>query len=158
MSSKMTAQDHIQGVGAVITNLLGLETVVRIFMAHSYKQILSLPDPVDQSAKETYLTNFRSLGSLIDEYNGLLADSEEQFRISRDVVDIRDSFAHGRLLSVGDVYPATLYKFGIARDGEVPIQFRYVLANDWLNEVKLRIHGEQIKVVNCHKARGYPGF
>jgi hypothetical protein len=76
--------------------------------------------PAASCAEENYLTNFRSLGSLIDEYNGLLTQDESRFRVGRFLVDIRDAFGHGRLLSVGEVYPATLYKFGIAKDGRVP--------------------------------------
>jgi hypothetical protein len=74
------------------------------------------------------------------------------------VVDIRDAFGHGRLLSVGEVYPATLYKFGIAKDGRVPIQYQLVLTADWLAHIRQRILDERTKVVKCHKAQGYTGF
>jgi hypothetical protein len=63
---------------------------------------------------------FGHWGLSLDEYNGLLNDAEKIFAIERDLVDLRDALAYGRLLSVGDIYPATLYKFGIAKDGEVP--------------------------------------
>jgi hypothetical protein len=80
------------------------------------------------------------------------------FKVDRKVVDIRDAFAHGRLLSVGDIFPATLYKFGVSQNGEVPVQFQQVLTTDWLDRTKLMLRDEQLKVVNCHKARGYKGF
>ena len=154
----MTQQDHIQGVGAIVTNLQSLETVIRIFLARVHDQRWKMPGPVDQLIDESYLTNFRALGPLIDQYNGLLSDNEQEFKVDRKAVDIRDAFAHGRLLSVGDIFPATLYKFGIAQDGKVPVMFQQVLTTDWLNSTKLMLRDEQLKVVNCHKARGYKGF
>jgi hypothetical protein len=158
MNGKMTQQDHIKGVGAIVTNLQSLETVIRIFLAKVQGQSWKIPCLGDQFAKENYLTNFRFLGPLIDQYNGLLSQEEQVFKVDRRVVDIRDAFAHGRLLSVGDVYPATLYKFGIAQNGEVPVQFQEVLTTEWLDRTKLMIRDEQLKVVNCHKARGYKGL
>jgi hypothetical protein len=158
MTSKMTAQDHIVQVGSIITNLQGLETVIRIFLARVNNQTPRMPGPTDEFADENFLTNFKSLGSLIDEYDGLLTKDEQKFQVDRSVLDVRDAFAHGRLLSVGDVYPATLFKFGISRDGKVPIAFREVLTVEWLNKTKLMMRDEQMKVVNCHKARGYKGF
>jgi hypothetical protein len=77
--------------------------------------------------------------------------------VDRSVVEIRDAFAHGRLLSVGDVFPATLWKFGISRDGKVPIEFREVLSTDWMKTTRDRIRIETLKIVNCFNARGYPG-
>jgi len=158
MAEKMSEREHVDGVGAVVTNLQSLETVIRIFLAKLNNQSFSLPSPGDQFASENYLTNYRSLGSLIDEYNRLLLASEVEFRVDRSVVDVRDAFAHGRLLSVGDVYPATLYKFSIAQGGKVAIEFQNVLTKEWLNSTKLMIRDEQMKVVKCYKARGYKGF
>jgi len=43
MESKTTAQDHIQGVGAIVTNLQALETVVRLILAAVHNQRLKLP-------------------------------------------------------------------------------------------------------------------
>jgi hypothetical protein len=158
MTDKMSEQDHIQGVGAIITNFLALETVIRLFLANLHGQKPKLPGPGDQLAEENYLTNFRSLGGLIDEYNDGLSDQESELKVDRILVDIRNAFAHGRLLSVGDVYPATLYKFGIAKDGSVPIECQLVLSSEWFAHMKLRIRGEQDKVIKCFKARGFRGF
>jgi hypothetical protein len=158
MTGKMSEQDHIQGVGAIITNFLALETVIRLFLANLHGQKPRLPAAGDQSAEKNYLTNFLSLGGLIDEYNAGLSDQESELKVDRVLVDVRNAFAHGRLLSVGDVYPATLYKFGIARNGSVPIECQLVLSQDWLAHMKLRIRGEQDKVIRCFKARGFRGF
>src|SRR5665213_103137 len=157
MADKMTAQDHVVAVGSIITNLQGLETVIRIFLARTKDQKWRFPSSSDEFVDENYVTNFRSLGSLIDEYNGLLSNDEQEFKVDRSVVDIRDAFAHGRLLSVGNVYPATLYKFGVSRNGRVPIVFQEVLTVEWLNRKKLMVRDEQMKVVNCHKKHGYKG-
>jgi C1A family cysteine protease len=64
-------------------------------------------------AKKTYLTNYSSLGQLVDIYNRKLDVAEQRsYVVDRQVVTIRDAIAHGRLMAYSEEFPLTLYKFG----------------------------------------------
>lgn len=106
MGEVMTHEEHAKCVGAIITNLQTLETVIRIFLAAVNGQSWAMPKTGDLEVDENYLTNFRAFGPLIDRYNATLTVEERtQYAVNTSHVRIRDAFAHGRLLSTGDVFP-----------------------------------------------------
>jgi hypothetical protein len=153
----MDWKEHTHWVGCVITNLQALETVLRRFLLESEGQQMQFPNPGDPDAVETYLTNFRSLDGLLRKYNEGLNEKEKNFVVDTGVIKIRDAFAHGRLLTSGE-FPARLWKFGLARDGRVPVEFCEELTVEWLTEKSKWIDGERQKIVECFKARGYKGL
>jgi hypothetical protein len=151
------AKDHTQWVGAIVTNLQALETVLRYFLLIRRGEKPQFPKPGDQDAAKTYLTCFLSLGTLIKTYNKALDDTEKQFKVDRTVVRIRDSFAHGRLLTSTEL-PARLWKFGSSKKKRVKIEFCEELTVEWLKSTSTMIDRERQKVVDCFQARGYKGL
>jgi hypothetical protein len=65
---------------------------------------------------------------------------------------IRNAFAHGRLQTDNE-FPARLWKFGLARDGRVPVEFCEELTVEWFKE-----KCQRQRVVDCFKARGIKGY
>jgi hypothetical protein len=149
--------DHTHQVGCIVTNLQALETILRYFLLRLHGQQVQFPKVGDATAAKTYLTNFMSLGALVDEFNKALKPAESKFKVDRQVVTIRDAIAHGRLLT-DDKLPYRLWKFGKKMNGRVIIEFCEELTSDWLKGKSEMIYREKEKVVSCFKARGYRGL
>src|ERR1700730_3270294 len=123
----MKAEEHTKSVGAIVTNLHALETVIRYFLLKANGQALDFPEPGANDTSITYLTDYRSLGGLVRLYNEKLTDAEARYMVDLEaVLKIRDAFAHGRLVTTSEL-PATLWKFGEPINGRVPIEFCEVL-------------------------------
>jgi hypothetical protein len=119
---------------------------------------MQFPKVGDKDAAETYLTNYLTLGRLVDRYNNSLKTEErKKFTVDDTVVRFRDSFAHGRLVTTSE-FPATLWKFGTAKDGRVPVEYCEELTLELLKEKVIWIDRQRQNVVDCFKARGYQGL
>ncbi len=130
----MRIEEHTQGVGAIVTNLQALETVLRIFLLKATDQNAEFPKLGSADASINYLTAYKSLGPLIRLYNEKLTDAEQKYAIDLNVVKIRDAFAHGRLVTMTEL-PYTLWKFGEALNTRVTVDFCEVLTADWLKKL-----------------------
>jgi hypothetical protein len=150
-------EEHTQWVGAIVTNLQALETVLRYFLAKTRNEVVEFPKVGDQTVKLTYLTRRTSLGKLIRTFNEALAEEEKKFEVDIGVVHIRDAIAHGRLVTTKEL-PFRLWKFGPRKNGNVDIEFSEELTADWLKKTSAMIFGEKQKVIDCFAARGYQGL
>jgi hypothetical protein len=148
----MEPEEHCQLIGAILMNFQALETVLRCFLLKAHHQPVAFPEPGDTKVAHNYLTNWKSLNELIDEYNRGLKNGEGQYSLDRSVVAVRDAIAHGRLVTA-DVFPMTLWKFGRPKDGRVPIEFFEVLTKEWLVAKRNKLFNEKEKVLNLFKAR-----
>ena len=153
----MKAEEHTQWVGAIVTNLQALETVLRYFLAKLRNEVVEFPKVGDQTVKFSYLTRNTSLGKLIRTFNEALADGEKKFEVDKGVVHIRDAIAHGRLVTTTEL-PFRLWKFGPHRNGRIDIDFSEELTADWLKSTSDMIVREKQKVIDCFGARGYQGL
>jgi hypothetical protein len=153
----LKTEEHTQWVGAIVTNLQALETVLRYFLATLRNEVVEFPKPGDQTAKFSYLTWHTSLGKLIRTFNEALAEAEKKFEVDIGVVHIRDAIAHGRLVTTEEL-PFRLWKFGANRNGRVGIEFSEELTADWLKSTSDVIVREKQKVLDCFAARGYQGL
>jgi hypothetical protein len=153
----MKAEEHTQGVGAIVTNLQALETVLRFFLLRLRKQDPTFPKPGEGKVKKTYLTRWIALDKLIRNYNKVLDANEQKYKVDKEVVRIRNAFAHGRLVTPDEI-PAHLWKFGRSKNGHVEVEFCEELTPEWLKSKWLMIDRERQKVVDCFKARGYEGL
>jgi len=153
----LKAEDHTQWVGAIVTNLAALETVLRRYLVAARSQNAPFPKPGDRDAKKSYLTGYFFLNELIKKYHNTLTDQEAKFRVDTRVVGIRDAFAHGRMVTETGL-PFHLWKFGRASKGRVPVEFSKELTTDWLKETALMIEREKEKVVQCFKSRDFKGL
>jgi hypothetical protein len=150
-------EEHTQWVGAIVTNLQALETVLRYFLAKLRNEVVEFPKAGDQTVKFSYLTRRTSLGKLIRTFNNALAEGEKKFEVDIGVVHIRDAIAHGRLVTTKEL-PFRLWKFGPRRNGHVEIEFSEELTAEWLESTSNLIYREKQKVLDCFAARGYQGL
>jgi hypothetical protein len=95
---------------------------------------------------------------LIDQFNNSLMPDEQHFKVDRQVVEIRDAIAHGRLLATEQQPPFRLWKFGRPKKGRVPVQFCEELNEQWLTATRNMIDSQRQNVVDCFIARGYKGL
>jgi hypothetical protein len=151
----MKHEDHNLRVGQLVTNLGSLETVLRLFLAEANGQQLSIPKQGDKSAPLSFLTSWDSLGQLVERFNDALSAEEQKCRIDNDVVDLRDALAHGRLLSLTPEPPFTLYRFGKAANGQVPVESIETIDEQWLKHKIKQTYDEVQKVVECSLRRGH---
>ncbi len=154
----MKAEEHTQGVGAIITNLAALETVLRYFLARVKNEKIEFPQSGDRQTKKTYLTRSITLQNLIQNYNGALKTAESRYAINKkDIVRLRNAFAHGRLLTTSEI-PARLWNFIGSKKGHMEIEFDEELNADWLKTTWVGLEKEKQKVVDCYNSRGYKGL
>ena len=99
----MKVEEHTQWVGAIVTNLQALETVLRYFLGKLRNEAMEFPKVGDQTVKFSYLTRRTSLGKSIRTFNEALAEPEKQFEVDIGVVHIRDAIAHGRLVTTTEL-------------------------------------------------------
>jgi len=150
----MNSDDHLLGTGKIVGDLHALEFVIRIFLAEAASQKIELPGPTTRQLPETFVTNYMSLGDLIDTYNSVLESSENAYAVGTEAVKIRDAIAHGRVFTSED-FPVTLYKFGKVNDGMVPVEYAEVLSVDWLNQKCEFLMMQISNVLQCARKRGY---
>lgn len=109
----MKVEEHTQWVGAIVTNLQALETLLRYFLLKANNQTPDFPKRGDTDTTITLLTDFTFLGNLMVLYNEKLTEAETKYAVeSASVIRIRNAFAHGRLVNLTTEFPATLWKFG----------------------------------------------
>jgi hypothetical protein len=152
----MKFDDYVLGLGKVVSNLQSLELVLRIFLCEAN----NFPDDSTTSMQANHLTNWDSLGQLIDKYHAKLsAEETASHSIEGNLVSVRDSLAHGRLCGKEKLFPLTLYKFGKPdKDGNVPIEHVTPITAEWLDTNVKRVLGAIQNVHQCAKARGYKSF
>jgi hypothetical protein len=152
----MTFDEHYEGVGRIVGNLQSLELVLRLFLYEEKAEEGQLPQPGDTTVRETWLTNYKSLGEVVSAYNAKLTKDEmPRFVVDNTVVAVRDALAHGRVVSLKPSPPFTLFKFVKPRKGIVPIESADELALASLNTKINLTHAQIIKVTECAKGRGH---
>jgi hypothetical protein len=113
----MDVNEYNQLIGAIVTNLQALESVLRYFLMRRKAKEVEFPRIGAAEAIENALTNYTFLGVLIDQFNNSLSLDEQHFKVDRQVVEIKDAIAHGRLLATEQQPPFRLWKFGRPKNG-----------------------------------------
>ena len=155
----MTVDEYLIGIGKIVGNLQSLELMIRIFLADAHGQAMTFPTAKDLNTRVpvTYLTNRDSLGPLIDEFNAGLSAAENQHKVDRTIVDLRDALAHGRVSTL-DQYPLQLFKCGWESGGTVEIEVFLTLDKAWIDQSVQRTRDALKGVATLSLARGYPSF
>ena len=154
----MDANAHLLGLGKIVANLQTLEILLRIFLCDATGQTFTHPKASDTSLPESYLTNYDTLGKLIDDYNATLGVSEEMFQVDRRVVSVRDALAHGRLMAAADFFPLTLYRFAKPANGAVSLLSSETLTECWFASQSALIRSHLKRIVDCSMKRKYPSI
>jgi hypothetical protein len=140
-------------LGKLLANITSLEFAIRAVLYHQMvrpdqrvpvaTRFTSLKE--GEEIEESPLTSWDSLGQLIAEYNRLNPASA----IPADLKDVRDAFAHGRILADNPTMPLTLVRFSRPVAGKVRVEKVETLTEEWLGrqiklsyEVTLRVHGQ----------------
>ena len=155
---ELRPEEHLRLVGTIILNLQGLELTLRLFLLKVHRQVIDWPKPTDTFVAKNYVTNYMSLGPVIDEFNRALTEAEKtKFTVDKSVVAVRDAIAHGRLVTPKESFPAILWKFDRPKDDKVPASST-TLTKAWLVKASNNIYAQKEKVVQCFKDRGYEGL
>lgn len=155
----MNHDDHNIWIGRLVGNLGSLEFVLRLFLAEGAGQKVVLPTPDDKQVPTTFVTNWDSLSDLIGKYNAKLTSIEARtFRVDHDASKVRDSLAHGRLMSATPEPPFTLFRFGKPDGDTVRVERVETVDAAWLRRNVDFTHGQILRVVRCAQARGYASF
>ena len=154
----MDGNAYLLGLGKIVSNLQSLEVCLRVFLCDANGQTFKFPKPGDNSLPDSYLTNYDSLGKLVGDYNAMLDVGDKVFEVDSQVVHIRDALAHGRLMSPGELFPLTLFRFDRPANGSAGIRFIVELTEAWFEKNRKLIHEQMMKVVECSKKRNYPSI
>jgi hypothetical protein len=154
----LEVNDYTQLVGAIITNLQALETVLRYHSLGPEAREVQFPMVGALDVVENDLTSWVSLGKLVKRFNSSLKPDEQKFKVDSQLVIIRDAFAAGRLVTTEEKLPFTLWKFGQPENGRVPVEFCKELTVEWLTTTRDMILDQKQKVIDCFNARSYQGL
>lgn len=146
-------------VGKLVTNLSSLELLMRLFL-HEVELMNGGSPPVPFGGKpgDTFaigpLTNYDSLGPVIDKYNAAVNGIDPSAKVDRTFVRIRDMFAHGRNLSESPDGPMILHKFGDKDATTNLVPLNDVLACDgaWMTSTYREIHATAMRVFAAREA------
>lgn len=142
----MTDEKHFQSLGKLLGNYHTLEFVLRVFLYHQPgatstgvphgTDIYSFP--VGTELDSCAITNFDSLGELIDKYNAEM-QRRHLLKIDRTLVEIRDALAHGRVSASAQDFPLRLLKFSRPHDQRVRIVFNEEMSEVWFETQTKRV-------------------
>ncbi|PYQ08036.1 MAG: hypothetical protein DMF83_07910 [Acidobacteria bacterium] len=141
---------YSEGLGKTLANLQSLEFLLRLFLQNTQHPEATWLDrgpgemAVGDIVAETPLTDWSSLGVLIDRYNAAIGQ-HSSLRVSKTVVDLRDALAHGRMFMPSMQDPPILIKFEKPCDGRTRVTFRKSGA-EWLHQAIKDVHAETAKV------------
>ncbi len=130
--------EFVRGLGTVLGNLLSLELMLREFLFHEAGEVpyvnldlVNIGDVVPENA----LTDYSTLGRLIDRYNAIVVLRDVTLTINKDdVLSLRDALAHGRVYGQTPAPPLRLLKFSDPKKGPIKVEFAETLDPTWLNK------------------------
>lgn len=157
----MRVKIHTRYTGYFVMNLQAIDTAIRAFLECRDGRALSFPRPGETEIEETWLTKFVYFGPLVKEFNGSLHTAFERanYALDEKVIDLRNAFAHGRLFTDFEKFPARLWKFGNRNGkGKIPVEFCELLTPEWLLKNHNFAAREYGKVLRCFKHRKYKGL
>jgi len=147
----MDHEDHIRGLGLLVSYFQALEFALRAVCKNNeihkmYKinySTLKAGDSVPVDA----MTNYDSLGTLIEKYNTL---TTQELRIDIGLVAIRDALAHGRVFSDTPTQPMRLFKFEKPKNGMTTVSFAETLDQDWFFRTSIHVYHEVEKAMKTN--------
>lgn len=124
-------KEILTAVGKLIANLQSLEFIMRIFLCEITSNSSStckldffnynVGDIVDENP----FTNYDSLNKVIKKVNNTLSEKGYAEQIDSSIVQIRDAFAHGSVLSNSPEGPFKLFKFSKPVKCKVKIEISF---------------------------------
>lgn len=146
-------------LGSLISQLHTLELLLRHY-AHFREPSKPGLDffalKVGDKLPATALTDYKSLTRLMNDFNQAMASMQIE-GLSREIVDLRDALAHGRVLGETAGPPLTLVKFGreAGTPPEVIVEVAATMTEDWF-QTQQRLVSDATKVVAQAIQREFP--
>jgi hypothetical protein len=149
----------VEGLGKLQSNLHSLEFCIRMFLCEYHNESAEFPKQDALQMSENHLTNYNSLGTLIDKYNAIAAkEARPIYSVTKDVVGVRDLLAHGRVIIPTDLGPHRIFKFTRAQDGFVKIEHNQVMDTEWFRSHIRLVYDQIIKITECARSLGLKAF
>ena len=125
-------------------------------MADSQGMIRGMPHAlgglqVGQYVPENYMTNYDTLGKLIDKYNTYVRTRDTTLQLDTKVADLRDALAHGRVFEPTASPPFRLLKFDKPTNGQVHVTFSASMDAQWFQRQIRLVYTQAEKVMNACK-------
>jgi hypothetical protein len=142
----MTLDEHSLHLGGLLANFQSLEFILRAFLQeHSLPTPISTGThgtdfysfPIGTELPENEITNYNSLGQLIDKFNASMK-LKGLTEIDCSLVEIRDALAHGRASASNDDQ-MRLIKFSRPQSGKVKVMFNEAMTEVWFRTNKKRV-------------------
>lgn len=141
----MDNENHATELGGLIGNLHSLEFIIRLCLVQrpgseardTYGDDFR-EKPVGAIVLESDLTDFASLGQLIDRFNECYG-TEESPPIDPALVQLRDAIAHGRVFAGPHDTYMRIIKFDRPKGGQARIAYNEVMSPEWFRDNKARV-------------------
>lgn len=155
----MEQDQHPLNLGKLLVDFQSLEFALRAFLLKiedisgspfaQFKNLheLSEGDEVPENA----FTNFDNLGQLIEKYNNNLKIVAMGLGIDKNMVDIRDAIAHGRVSGLTPSPPFKLLKFSKPKNKRTKVTFSILLTQEWYNQQLARVQNAVITVTRAYE-------
>jgi len=155
----MDSNAHHLKLGTLVANLHSLETLLRVFLAEHNKECEPVVNfdslAVGHCVRVNSLTNYDTLGKLVDKYNEAVKSKCSEDALGSTVVHLRDMIAHGRVLGRSPSLPYTLYKFGHPADDRVLVVASETMDECWFKAKIDFVFREIRKVADAAKTMGF---
>lgn len=141
----MDTENHAKELGGLIGNLHSLEFIIRLCLAQRSESVArdTYGDefremPAGTIVPESDLTDFASLGQLIERFNKCYGVADSQ-PIDPSLVRLRDAIAHGRVFAGPESTHMRIIKFERPKGGQARIAYNEVMSDRWFLENKARV-------------------
>jgi len=163
VNEQQKIQTHI---GTIVTNLQSLEFALRLLLYELERVEKQCPASnlefhqlrENDWIEENPLTNYDSLEIVINKCNAEMDKRDESEHIDKSLVNLRDAFAHGRVLSLQPMGPFRLLKFSRPNHGKVQVIFCVEMTPEWIKSQVRRTYEEVQKVVKLGRKLGLTCF
>jgi hypothetical protein len=142
----MTLEEHTNNLGKLIVNFHSLEFMLRNYLQKNSSKSIGTPYgvsfytyPVDTELPENEITNYDSLGQLINKFNAIMR-AKKQEELDYSLVEIRDALAHGRISAQNPETELQLIKFSKPINGKVKVVFNQFLTEEWFTFNRARLY------------------
>ncbi len=154
-----TLDEHAHSLGKVIANLSTLELSLRVLLYN--KEVKENPSlaiqrnltalKINDLCTVNAFTNYDTLGELISKYNSLITSIDSALCIDKKVVELRDAFAHGRVLASMENDTFILLKFSQPKSNSTKVTYAQPLTKEWMAIQIKRLHDEVHKLTLAEK-------
>ncbi len=132
---------HVRKLGALVADLQSMEFFLRGFLSTVHQAdanglLLGMPQhmvslKVGQNVPENFMTDYRTLGQLVDQYNAYVDGRDASLMLDKETVVLRDALAHGRVFQEDGYQHFQLLKFDKPTHGQVRVTFSQTMDDAW---------------------------